>query len=112
MALPYPTLPGDIDHLVADDHAVVERQFQHLEAGRADRRILVEQVAFELALHADAEERVLYPAMAEVGETHEAQEGRDEHQEAKELLVTLQNTVDRRSPRITRGARLPAGRRR
>lgn len=92
MTLSYPTLPGDIDHLIADDHAVVERQFQHLEAGRGDRRVLVDQVAFELALHADAEERVLYPAMAEVGETEESQEGRDEHQEAKELLVTLSNT--------------------
>ncbi|WP_219419169.1 alpha/beta hydrolase fold domain-containing protein [Pseudonocardia nigra] len=92
MPLSYPTLPGDVDHLIADDHAVVERQFQHLEAGRGDRRVLVDQVAFELALHADAEERVLYPAMAEAGETHEAEEGRDEHQEAKELLVTLNNS--------------------
>lgn len=92
MALPYPTLPGDIDHLIADDHAVVERQFQHLEAGRGDRRVLVDQVSFELALHTVAEERVLYPAMAEAGETHEADEGRDEHTEAAELLVTLGNT--------------------
>ena len=61
MALPYPTLPGDIDHLIADDHAVVERQFQHLEAGRGDRRVLVDQVSFELVLHTVAEERVLYP---------------------------------------------------
>jgi acetyl esterase len=90
--LPYPTLPGDIDHLIADDHAVVERQFQHLEAGRGNRRVLVDQVAFELALHADAEERVLYPAMVELGQSSASDEGRDEHQEAKELLVTLNNT--------------------
>ena len=37
MALQYPTQPGDIDHLIADDHAVVERQFQHLEAGRGNQ---------------------------------------------------------------------------
>lgn len=92
MSLSYPTLPGDIDHLIADDHAVVERQFQHLEAGRGNRRVLVDQIAFELAIHADAEERVLYPAMVEAGEKQEAQEGRDEHQEAKDLLVTLDNT--------------------
>lgn len=92
MPLSYSTLPGDIDHLIADDHAVVERQFQHLEAGRGDRRVLVDQVAFELALHADAEERVLYPAMAQAGADIEAKEARDEHQEAKELLVTLNNT--------------------
>lgn len=34
MALHHPTLPGDIDHLIADDHAVVDRQFQHQEAAR------------------------------------------------------------------------------
>ncbi len=89
--LSYPSLPGDIDHLIADDHAVVERQFQRLEAGGGDRRVLADQVAFELALHADAEERVLYPAMADAGETGESLQARDEHQEAKELLVVLQN---------------------
>ncbi|MCY1144163.1 hypothetical protein OWR29_39740 [Actinoplanes sp. Pm04-4] len=56
MPLSYPTQPGDIDHLIADDHAIVERQFQHLEAGRGDRRTLVDQIGFELALHAFAEE--------------------------------------------------------
>jgi acetyl esterase len=90
--VPHPTRPGDLDHLVADDHAVVERQFQHLEAGRGDRRVLVDQVAFELALHADAEERVLYPAMAEVGQEAESRHDRNEHEEVKVLLVTLQNT--------------------
>ncbi|WP_158550676.1 hypothetical protein [Geodermatophilus sp. TF02-6] len=44
MALDHPTQPGDIDHLIADDHAVVERQFQHLEAGRG-RRVLVDQIS-------------------------------------------------------------------
>ena len=49
--------PGDVDVMIADDHLVVERQFQHLEAARGDRRTLVDQVGFELALHATAEER-------------------------------------------------------
>lgn len=91
MPLTYPTRPGDVDRLIADDHAVVERQFQHLEAGRGDRRALVDQVAFQLALHADAEERTLYPAMQAVGDDEGARHARGEHQEMKELLVTLQN---------------------
>ncbi|BCJ70237.1 alpha/beta hydrolase fold domain-containing protein [Polymorphospora rubra] len=90
--LSYETLPGDVDHLIADDHAVVERQFQHLEAGRGDRWVLVDQVSFELALHADAEESVVYPAMAEAGEPDEAEHARREHQEMKELLVRLRNS--------------------
>jgi hypothetical protein len=34
VAVDHPTVPGDIDHLIADDHAVVERRFPYLvEAG-------------------------------------------------------------------------------
>jgi acetyl esterase/lipase len=89
MALDYPTLPGDIDHLIADDHAIVERQFQHLEAGRGNRGILVDQIGFELALHAFAEETVLYPLWLELGMEPENKDARQEHQRIKELLVTL-----------------------
>ncbi|MGX5654692.1 alpha/beta hydrolase fold domain-containing protein [Geodermatophilus nigrescens] len=92
MALSYPTRPGDIDHLIADDHAVVERQFQHLEAGRGNRRVLVDQVTFELALHAFAEETVLYPIWPGIGMTDEHDDAEHEHQQIKELLVTLGRT--------------------
>lgn len=92
MALSYPTLPGDIDHLIADDHAVVERQFQHLEAGRGDRRVLVDQISLELALHAFAEEVVLYPVWPEIGMADEHDDAEHEHQQIKELLVTLGRT--------------------
>jgi acetyl esterase len=92
VALSHPTRPGDIDHLIADDHAVVERQFQHLEAGRGNRRVLVDQVSFELALHAFAEETVLYPIWPEVGMADEHDDAEHEHQQIKELLVTLGRT--------------------
>ena len=94
MSLSYPTLPGDLDHLIADDHAIVERQFQHLEAGRGDRRVLVDQIGFELALHAFAEETVPYPLWLELGMEDENQDAREEHDEIKNLLVTL----DRKDP--------------
>ena len=89
MSLTYETQPGDIDHLIADDHAIVERQFQHLEAGRGDRRVLVDQIAFELALHAFAEETVLYPLWDEAGMTDDKHDAQGEHQRLKELLVVL-----------------------
>lgn len=89
MPLSYPTRPGDLDHLIADDHAIVERQFQHLEAGRGDRRVLVDQIGFELAMHAFAEETVLYPLWREVGMEEENSDAREEHARIKELLVTL-----------------------
>ncbi|RBY95372.1 alpha/beta hydrolase [Blastococcus sp. TF02-8] len=92
MALDYPTLPGDIDHLIADDHAAVDRQFQHLEAGRGNRRVLVDQISFQLALHAFAEETVLYPIWPEIGMTDEHDDAEHEHQQIKDLLVVLGRT--------------------
>jgi len=92
VALNYPTQPGDIDHLIADDHAVVERQFQHLEAGRGNRRVLVDQITAELAMHSYSEEVVLYPIWPEIGMTDEHDDAEHEHQEIKELLATLGRT--------------------
>jgi acetyl esterase len=89
MPLSYPTLPGDVDHLIADDHAIVNRLFQHLEEGRGDRRVLTDQVVFSLALHADAEERTIYPAMKKAGMDAELQDALEEHQQAKELCAVL-----------------------
>lgn len=92
MPLSYPTRPGDIDHLIVDDHAIVERQFQHLEAGRGDRRALVDQVSFELSIHAFAEETVMYPIWLELGMREENTDAREEHADIKEQLVVLDRT--------------------
>ncbi|WP_436534285.1 hemerythrin domain-containing protein [Actinoplanes sp. HUAS TT8] len=78
------TLPGDLDDVVAEDHAVIERRFQDLEAGRGDRAVLLGQVCHDMARHVDAEERVVYPALGERG----ARALREHHQ-IKELLTVL-----------------------
>ena len=87
--LTYQANPADVDHMIADDHLIVEQQFLCLESGRGDRRALVDQVAFELTLHATAEERVVYPALREAGLNPEADLATSEHQTMKELLVVL-----------------------
>ncbi len=87
--LTYQANPADVDHMIADDHLIVEQQFLCLEAGRGDRRALVDQIAFELSLHAAAEERVVYPALREAGLNTEADLATSEHQTVKELLVVL-----------------------
>ncbi|GAA2392714.1 hypothetical protein GCM10010420_16690 [Streptomyces glaucosporus] len=92
MALSYPTQPGDIDRLIADDHAIVERQFQHLEAGRGDRRALADRIGFELSLHAFAEETVLYPLWLDLGMEGANRDARNEHHGMKELLTALDST--------------------
>ncbi|MCW2616674.1 MAG: putative lipase [Frankiales bacterium] len=89
MTLSYATLPGDIDHMIENDFAVVERQFEHLEAGRGNRRVLVDQIGFELALHAFAVEQVLYPAFEATGQTRDMEQARERNTRAKELLATL-----------------------
>lgn len=89
MPLQHATLPGDLDNLMADDHAVVLRRFQHLEAGRGNRRTQADQVVFELSLHADAKERVLYPLLAAAGMEEAAETGRTADLAIKNLLVTL-----------------------
>ncbi|MFI5844217.1 alpha/beta hydrolase fold domain-containing protein [Catenuloplanes sp. NPDC051500] len=90
--LNYSTGPGDLDRIVADGHAVVERQLQHLAAGRGDRRVLADQVTYELSRQTDAEERVLCPALAKAGAAAEAQHLRDENRRLKELLVVIQQS--------------------
>src|SRR3954453_15918652 len=92
MPLSYDTQPGDIDRLIADDHAIVERQFQHLESARANRRVLDDQISFELTAHAFAEETVLYPVWLEVGMGDANQDARQEHQSMKDLLLLLDHS--------------------
>ena len=92
MTLSYATLPGDLDHMIENDFAIVEAQFTHLEAGRANRRVLVDQISFELALHAFAVEQVLYPVFEETGQTRDLEQARERNNAAKELLVTLDRT--------------------
>jgi len=89
VALPYATQPGDIDHMIENDFAIVERQFEHLDNGTADRRVLVDQIGFELALHAFAVEQVLYPALEQNGQSRDVEQARQRNDRAKELLLTL-----------------------
>jgi acetyl esterase/lipase/hemerythrin superfamily protein len=95
MGLAYTTAAADIDHLVADDHAVVECLLQHLEEGRGERRVLADQLAFQLRLHAAAEEQVLYPALAEAGWGDAAHDAHADHEAVRRLL----GVVERERPR-------------
>ncbi|SDZ36463.1 Acetyl esterase/lipase [Micromonospora pattaloongensis] len=96
MALPYETLPGDVDRAISDDHAAIERIFQHLEAKRGDRRTLADQLIYQLSLHTTAAELAVYPDLAGA-----AADGRGltdriraEHQRIQECLAS----IDRNNP--------------
>ena len=81
--------------MIADDHAYVQRLFEHLEAGRGDRALLVEKVGYLLALHASGEEQEVYPGFdhGAPGDPAEKQ-AVHEHADMKDQLVIL----DRHQP--------------
>jgi hypothetical protein len=79
MPLEYPTRPGDVDRLIADDLAVVRRQLRFLAAEAGDRQVLTDQVGFQLTLLLNAVQRVL----AESGDPAETARA------MLELLVTI-----------------------
>lgn len=89
---------GDVDaiELLTTDHNEVDQmfdQFERLEAGDYDRkRELVDSMISELSKHAAVEEQFLYPYIRDEvpGGADLADEGIEEHQEAKEILHDLE----------------------
>lgn len=88
---------ADAISLLTGDHRTVDglfSQYEQLSAADTDRkRELVDQVIRELSVHAAVEEQLLYPFLRdEVPDGSDlADEGIQEHQEAKELLAELQD---------------------
>ncbi|GAA3394230.1 alpha/beta hydrolase [Cryptosporangium minutisporangium] len=56
-------LPGDVDRAVADDHVVVLRLLEHLQAGPGDRRALADQLVHRFSLLSTGMEQVVLPAL-------------------------------------------------
>ncbi|MFV2019216.1 alpha/beta hydrolase fold domain-containing protein [Micromonospora sp. LOL_023] len=56
-------LPGDVDRAISDDHILLDRLFQRLEARHGDRRILADQVVYRISMHLAAEEQTLDPVL-------------------------------------------------
>ena len=90
----------DIIALLKDDHREVEQMFRRYsrmgERAHKSKQTLVRKVVMELSKHAAVEEQILYPGLREMvaGGEKMMDEGVDEHQTVKELLVDL----DRMSP--------------
>jgi acetyl esterase/lipase len=85
------TVPGDIDELVAADHAAIEGRLQHIEAGRGRPWVIARQVEYELTLHMDVGERILLPAVAEQMPGH-ARAGQEEHRAIRSLLSAVEDS--------------------
>jgi hemerythrin superfamily protein len=91
---------GDVVDLIMADHREVERLFEELKQHPEKRPLLVPVVSALLVAHSRAEEAEVYPvAKTEAHETEEVAHSQHEHEEAEELLVTLQET-DPQSPQF------------
>ncbi len=81
----------DAIELITQDHRELEAVFEQLRSGSGDAVELREQMATMFIAHARAEEREVYPTIANQapdakGEVHH---GKEEHEEAEELLEQL-----------------------
>jgi hemerythrin superfamily protein len=81
------------------DHQKVRNLFQQYQAASDPhtKRHLAEQVCIELETHAQLEEMIFYPAVAEETDKEGQQlveEARQEHQQVKDLIAELRNTND------------------
>ena len=91
--------PDDAIALLTADHRQVRALFQQY-ADTPDpylRQIIAEHVFAELTLHMLLEEAVFYPAVAEQANEegkHLVSEARQDHQEIKALIETLQEIDD------------------
>ncbi|GAA0239219.1 alpha/beta hydrolase [Cryptosporangium japonicum] len=87
MALPYPTLPGDVDRAVADDLAVVLRLLEHLENVTGDRRTLADQLVHRYSSLSAGLEQVVFPAFKEHAAVDDAMSAQHS---AKERLAVIE----------------------
>ena len=86
--------PRDALALLKADHQLVQQLFDKFEKTRAEDRksALAEQICNELAVHAQIEEEIFYPAVREaIRDTDLISEATVEHQSAKDLIEQIQS---------------------
>ena len=85
---------ADVTELIEHDHREVEGLFAQFKSDRSKGTAL--KICDELDAHADAEEKVFYPVVrADVPDGKRlADEAKDEHGEARQLIGRIKNTED------------------
>ncbi|WP_327010915.1 hemerythrin domain-containing protein [Dactylosporangium sp. NBC_01737] len=70
----------DITALILDDHAAFRRGFARLDDARGEEQLTAvwEALALHLEIHAEAEERILYPHLLKRGSSETAEEETDD----------------------------------
>ena len=87
----------DAIELLKQDHKAVQMLFADFTALRdsavadpARKHRLVQRICLELTVHAQLEEELFYPALRQALDDERVDEAEEEHAEAKELIVALQ----------------------
>ena len=81
--------------LLTDDHKTVQKLFKEYEklvqnADQEEKAALAKQICMELAVHAQIEEEIFYPAVRDaIAETDLLDEAEVEHASAKDLIAQL-----------------------
>ena len=85
---------ADVTRLIETDHREVERLFAQFQQDQSKQTAT--QICEELDAHASAEEKVFYPVVRDdvPGGQKLAEEGQEEHGEARQLIGRIKNTED------------------
>ena len=85
---------ADVTELIESDHREVEALFEQFKSDGSKQTAL--KICEELDAHASAEESVFYPVVRDEVPDGEklADEGADEHGEARQLIGRIKNTED------------------
>jgi hemerythrin superfamily protein len=81
----------DAIDLLKTDHRKVDKIFSELEKGNGNREQLFNELATELTVHAEIEEKLFYPAVKDAEPTHDlVLESFEEHKQMKMVLGDLE----------------------
>ena len=80
--------------LLTEDHQKVRQLFQQVQRIRDndEKKELFDQIDTELAVHAEIEETIFYPALEEHDELKDmVREAREEHEQVEQLLLEIED---------------------
>src|SRR5438067_6480213 len=81
----------DAISLLKNDHRKVEKIFSEIEKGNGNRAQLFKELATELTVHAEIEEKLFYPAAKDADPTKDlVLEAYEEHKQVKMVLGDLE----------------------
>ena len=83
----------DAISLLKNDHRKVEKLFSNIEKGNGNREELFKELATELTVHTEIEEKLFYPAAKDADPTRDlVLESYEEHKQVKMVLSDLEET--------------------